>query len=196
MYDNASRLRCPNRDKPAATRVRAVKCGAEFLLEIARGGERARVAMSGRSLQDVQSAAGLRKSVSADNRHGLLRFADEDSIQPEVVWRFVWRLTNTRARGLLFGASILRPGGSASPKTMSHQAPEAPTRIIDAGNVNSSCLSDGIFGRVFCFLRVFQVDRLFRRRCHTRRERRKYFVNALRTTRSTLDIAAHAGANC
>ena len=74
MYDSASRLRFPNRDKPAATRIRAVKSDAGFFLEIARGYERARDAACDRFPRDAQPAAGLAISISGDNQRGLRRF--------------------------------------------------------------------------------------------------------------------------
>src|SRR5262245_21536072 len=100
-YGSASRLRFPNRDKPAAIRARVVKFVADFFVEIARGYEPARVAACGRSPGDAQPVVDLTKSISGDNRRGLRRFEDGNSIQREVLWRFVSRLTNTTARGLL-----------------------------------------------------------------------------------------------
>src|SRR5215831_3415991 len=101
MYGSASRLRFPNRNKPVATPARAVK-SAVGLCGIARGYEPARGAACDRPPRDAQSVAGLAKQVSGDNQRGQRRFGDGDSIRREVLLRFVLRLTNTRARELLF----------------------------------------------------------------------------------------------
>src|SRR5215469_8380211 len=98
-YDNASRPRFPNRDKLAATRVRAVKF-VDDLLEIARGCEQARDAEYGQSPRDAQLDPGLAKSICCDNQRGLQRFGGGNSIRREVLSRCVSRLTNTKARKL------------------------------------------------------------------------------------------------
>src|SRR5215471_13196958 len=98
MYGSASRLRFPNRNKPAATRVRAVQFAAD-LLEIGQGYEPVRDEGCDRFPRDAQSVVGLAKQVSGDNQRGPRRFGDGDSIRREVLLRFVLRLTNIKARG-------------------------------------------------------------------------------------------------
>src|SRR5262249_20359429 len=118
MYGSASRLRFPNRDKPAATRIHAVKSAAGPF-EIAPGNEQARVAAYDRSHRDAQLGAGLARSISGDNQRGQRRSGDGNSIRREVLLRFVSRPTNTGVGELFFWDrwvcnpfAVAKPGGA------------------------------------------------------------------------------------